>query len=71
MSPLTEQAGGDWLFYKVVLQDVCLVASDGVEEIMVSVLCEGGEVREVRWQVGPGGHASAGDAGRMLRRSRF
>src|SRR6218665_2547213 len=40
---LTEQAVGDWLFYKVVSQDVCLVASDGVEKIMVSVLCEGSE----------------------------
>jgi len=51
VGPLTEQADRDWLFYKVVSQEVCLVASDGVEEIMVSVLCEGGEVREVRWQV--------------------
>src|SRR6218665_2585209 len=48
VGPLTEHAGGDWLLYKVVSQDVCLVASDGVEEIMVSVLCEGGEVR---WQI--------------------
>ena len=33
MGPLTEQAGEDWLFYKVVSQDVCLVASDGVESV--------------------------------------
>jgi len=42
-----EQADGNRLFYKVVSQDMCLVASNGVEEVIVSILCEVGEVREV------------------------